>query len=106
MSNKPNAAITALMTGNGFVLAGGMWGDAFWKQLRPDLVVAITGRQGRNNVQIAPGTMQTPVFLTVFRGELSNVWKPEDGEAPCDDNIELPCTNVHAALLICATLVD
>ena len=106
MSNKPNAAITALMTGNGFVLAGGMWGDAFWKKLKPNVAVAITERKGRENIQIAPITMQVPVFLTVYRGEFYDGWKPEDGEGPCDDNIELACTNVHAALSICATLVD
>lgn len=76
----------------GFTSAGGMWGDAQWKQLLPTLVVSIAGASAADDIpdEDDEGYMQRPIAMSwpvqvhVYKAPFHKGWKIEDGEAPID----------------------
>ena len=75
----------------GWTKAGGMWGDAQWKQLREDLVVAIGGGDAPGATTAstdfldAPTNLSYPCMVFVYRAPFWNAWTVEDGECPVED---------------------
>lgn len=80
----------------GFTKAGGMWGDAQWKMLRPNLVVSIGesyDEDSRIEYLHAPEHTDWPCAVYIYRGEFWEGWTASDGEPPIeavtDDNFQL-----------------
>jgi hypothetical protein len=82
----------------GFTKAGGMWGDAQWKQLAPDLIVSVCQPSDWEltafpdcyswEASARPYEDKRPTLILVYEGEPEHTlfpggrWTPEIGEAP------------------------
>lgn len=76
----------------GYTKAGGMWGDAQWKKLGSQMVVAIGGAYGRDDwngdFTQAPVSPVWPACVHVYNGEACINYDVTEGEAPCDGTMQ------------------
>lgn len=88
----------------GWTNAGGMWGDAAWKQLAPNLVLALG--QAPDDYLSAPYDWDEETAVTVYRGEPYEGWALEEGEGPTDVGDTFMFPNLTTALLFADVLAE
>lgn len=91
---KTENAVQRMLVENGFTIAGGIWGDAAWKQIGPRLVVSIgqhhygTPAAQRADYSAAPDNEGDRCAVYVYHGTPNEGWSISDGEAPVDEEFE------------------
>jgi hypothetical protein len=96
----PHAPVHLHLHELGYTIAGGVWGDAAWKQIADDIVVSIgQQRNGETGYLSSPSNRADPCAVYVYRGRPEPGWHITDGEAPLPEYAEfLPNLTLAAAL--------
>lgn len=80
----------------GYTRAGGMWGDAQWKELVPGRLAVGVGQEYEWEAKqaipdkdlealAAPEVPDRRCVVYVYRGPFYEGWRPTDGEAPAEE---------------------
>lgn len=89
-------SVQKLLTANGFVNSGDIWGDAAWKRIGQNLVVSLGGACSRNSTLHNDDFLQYPEMaswpcqLRIYVGPFEAGWTVETGSLPMTPAGELP----------------
>jgi hypothetical protein len=80
MLNQPNELLVEIARDEGLILAGGIWGQAYWKKINKHYGASIAEAE-YDGTDIAT-SVDDPWQVQIYPLRLDPEWKPEDGEAP------------------------